>query len=101
MIFNFWRKYPQSKPKESGWYQCTVTVDADGNHLRVMDLYFDSRSDTWIDYRRQDVFDGYQVYKCCRAPISENHVSTDILCDRSRAVTAWRKIPKPYGRKKK
>ena len=97
MIFNFWRKYPRFQPKKAGWYQCTVAIDEDHKHLCVMDLFFNSHSNTWIDSRRQNVFDGYQVFKCCRAPIAENHVCTDKLCDQTMAVVAWRKLPKPCG----
>lgn len=94
-MFNFWRRYPRFKPKKAGWYQCTVITGDDCSKLKVMDLYYLYVSMMWIDRRRQDVFDGYQVYKPCRAPIAENHVYRDILCDRTLAVVAWRKLPKP------
>lgn len=97
MIFNRWRKYPKHKPKESGWYQCTVKHGYGTDKPRVMDLYFDITLNTywWIDRRRQQVFDGYRVYLFSRAPIDDNRVFKDSLCERD-DVLAWRKLPKVY-----
>lgn len=88
MIFNPWRKYPKRKPKEDGWYLCTVPYT-----VRV--FHYDVRKDKWTDTSRQHVFDGYVVYKCCRAPIQENRVYTDGLCERD-DVVAWKKLPREY-----
>lgn len=85
MIFNFWRPYPFFKPKKDGWYQCSVR-----NH--VMDLYYDASSDSWLDKRRQNVFDGYKCYKSGREPLEYNRVFTDSLCVRD-DVVAWKKMP--------
>lgn len=93
MIFNRWRKYPKRKPITSGWYLCQ-----DRNAIpwaRI--LYYDIRTDKWIDSNRQSVFDGYVVYKVCRAPIEENHVCTDSQCVRDADdIMAWRKLPRRY-----
>lgn len=101
MIFNIWRKYPNHKPKEDGWYQCTVQHGYGIDQPRVMDLYFEKDLGTywWIDKRRQQVFDGYKVYKSSRAPIEDNRVWKDSLCERD-DVIAWRKLPKCCGRRK-
>lgn len=97
MIFNLWRQYPRRKPKKSGFYLCTI----DKANCYVMQLFYSSNSNKWIDIRRQKVFDGYNVYKVCRAPIQENHVSTDGLCDRTEDVVAWKHMPKPKNIKRK
>lgn len=93
-----WRKYPKHKPKDNGWYLCAMDVGSD--ILPLMVLFYDKREKKWFNITRQTVFDGYVVYKCCRAPIQENRVYTDRLCERS-DVLAWKKLPKEYGRKKK
>ena len=98
MTFNRWRRYPIRKPKESGWYLCTTRFQFPSELTEekcfVHQLFYDSHSDKWIDISRQSVFEGYVVYKSCRAPIQENHVHFDSLCERD-DVLAWRKIPKP------
>ena len=98
MLFNFWRRYPRRKPKESGFYLCTIQMDED-RYLLI--LFYSANKDKWIDIRRQKVFDGYVVYKVCRAPIEENRVYTDGLCDRTEEVIAWKRLPKIYVSKKK
>ena len=104
MIFNFWRRYPNRKPKQSGYYLCTtseVQIFAYENCISFIHiLYYSKRRDKWIDISRQTVFDGYVVYKVCRAPIEENHVYSDWLCERS-DVVAWKKLPVKYKEKKK
>lgn len=99
-MFNRWKKYPKRKPKKEGWYQCTVKYGLSGKieNPMVMDLYFwfaPECGGIWVDRRRQSVFDGYKVYMPNRAPIDDNRVCRDNVCERI-DVTAWRKIPKPY-----
>ena len=98
MIFNFWRKYPKRKPKKNGYYLCTLTEISSPS---MMMLYYKVREDKWIDISRQTVFDGYNVFKVCRAPIEENHVYFDGLCERGDEVIAWKQLSKEYRRKKK
>lgn len=111
MVFNFWRRYPFWKPKKSGWYQCSVMEGYGIGGSRVLDLYYEAEIESynnvniikpqntgrWIDYRRQSVFSGYKVYNACRAPIEDNRVWQDIMCERI-DVVAWRKLPTPYNR---
>ena len=97
-MFNLWRTYPRWRPKSDGFYLCTVR-GIEGMDDYVLILYYSCRSNTWIDIRRQKVFDGYVVYRVCRAAIPENHVSTDSLCDRTDDVVAWKKLPKVRKRK--
>lgn len=100
-MFNFWRRYPRRKPKEEGWYQCTVQHGYGIDEPMVMDLYFWFKPDhggVWVDRRRQKVFDGYKVYQQCRAPIDDNRVFTDYLCERE-DVIAWKKLPKCFVQK--
>lgn len=95
MIFNFWRRYPRRKPKEDGWYLCTIEHDF-GKGLIV--LFYDTRG-RWENTCRQSVFNGYQVYKVCRVPNEENRVWTDGLCEPENVV-AWKKLPKEYREKR-
>lgn len=100
MIFNLWRPIWLVSPKKSGWYLCTTAHGGGLYTPLVMDLYFDAIHKTWTNPRRQRVFDGYKVYEACRAPIEDNRVYSDSDCERI-DVTAWRKLPKCYGRVKK
>lgn len=99
MIFNFWRRYPRRKPKEGKFYLCTIGIGEEQGY--VLKLFYSVKEDRWIDIHRQKVFDGYVVYKVCRAPIEENHVYKDGLCDRTDEVVAWRELPKAYVSRKK
>lgn len=99
MIFNPWRKYPKRKPKEDGWYLCTV-YDEDNEKSYVMRLYYRSMDKKWRNNDRISVFQGYNVYKVCRAPIEENRVYRDGLCERD-DVVAWKKLPREYRGKNK
>lgn len=93
MIFTKWKKYPNKKPKEDGWYHCIVQ-----NSGRVMDLYFNTgRGGVWVDLRRKQVFEGYKVYKAGREPFEYNRVFEDGLCERE-DVIRWRKMPRSYER---
>lgn len=100
-LFNYWRK--RRKPKKEGWYQCTVRH---GNGLyspAVMDLYFWFKPDVggvWLDKRRKQVFDGYQVYKSSRATTPDNRVWEDCLCERD-DIIAWKYLPKAKVCRKK
>ena len=91
MIFNLWRRYPKRKPKIMGEYLCTVDR---GYGKAVKTLYFNDHG-KWIDRSRQQVFDGYQVYKVCRVPNEDTRVWTDGLCEPENVV-AWKKLPKCY-----
>lgn len=86
MIFNFWRPYPFLKPKRDGWYLCTV-----GD--QVTRLYYNEREDRWVNVSRQQVFDGYKVYKTGREPLEYNRVYTDRLCEPD-DILAWKRLPK-------
>lgn len=92
MLFNYWRNYPKRKPKEDGLYLCAV--DMGGGIYLVKQLWYNTRMDKWINKERLSVFEGYMVYKHCRATIEENHVYSDSLCERTDEVVQWRMMPK-------
>lgn len=100
MIFKFWRPYPLMKPKKDGWYQCTAAHGNGLNKSKVMDMFYRKRDDRWIDIRRQTVFDGYKVYKSCRAPIDDNRVYTDSDCERI-DIIAWKPLPRCFRWRRK
>jgi hypothetical protein len=93
MIFNPWRKFPRWKPKEDGYYLCTI-YDLETDYSYVAKLYYTVRSGLWENNERINVFMGYTIYKVCRAPIEENRVYRDSLCNRTEDVVAWKKMPK-------
>lgn len=97
MIFNPWRPYPLWLPKNEGWYHCTVKHGYGLNQPMTMDLFYwfaPDRGGVWIDRRRQNVFDGYKVYKSGRGTQEYNRIFTDRLCERD-DVVAWKKISRP------
>lgn len=94
-MINFWKPSWLFQPKNSGWYLCTVVHGNGLNKPRVMELYFDAITNKWINRHRQLVFDGYNVYESCRAPIDSNRVYFDSDCERI-DVVAWRKKPRIY-----
>ena len=100
MIFNFWRPYPLLKPRYDGWYQCTIRHGENMEKAYVADLLYKARENKWIDTRRQQVFEGYKVYKSGRATVEENRVYSDRLCVRD-SVVAWKKLPRVYKGGKK
>lgn len=98
MIFSRWRRYPKRKPRKNGFYLCTVIHPYDDSINMVMILKYSKESDKWTNTFRKAVFDGYVVYKPCRAPIEDNRVYSDGLCRLTENVVAWRKLPNGYNK---
>lgn len=97
MLFNFWKPYPLFRPKKDGRYLCTVMDDK----RKVIELHYSTHNEgSWVDIRRQRVFDGYKVYKQCREPMDYNRVFTDGLCERN-DVIAWKRLPNACWWRKK
>lgn len=88
----FWKRFDKKKPKENGWYQCTVETDG----LRFV-TYLRWKDGRFIDGNRQDVFDTYDVYEYNYSTHEyDRSISTDQHCDLTKFVIAWKKLPKPY-----
>ena len=75
----------------------TYRYDIAGGGVEVMSLYYSAWEDKWVDKSRLSVFEGYKVYKSCKAPIDDNRVYSDVRCDLSLGVVAWRALAKPYS----
>lgn len=85
-----WKRFAKSKPKKDGWYICTVEVE---NRQRyVMELYWYSNRQKFIDNIRDDVCETYTVLAYNGERLH------DIGQDRTNEVVAWRKNPKAYMR---
>ena len=83
----------KEKPKENGWYQCSV--DTPGGSEYVMDLFY--KDGKWLDNRRINMFDTYSIFGY--GSICEYHkLSFDEFddFDWTRHVKAWMPLPKPY-----
>lgn len=63
-----WKRFNKTKPKEKGWYLCTVEVE--GFQRYTMELFWNPDNQKFIDNIRQNVCETYDVI-------------------------AWRKNPKP------
>lgn len=79
-------------PKKYGWYQVTLK---DG---RVNRLYYDYKSDRWIDNVRKHMFELYDIYsKSTHKRITEE--KEDVYWDDW--VIAWMPLPQPYKERQK
>lgn len=87
-----WRKFPEIQPKEDGWYQCTIIYESYGDEYAtyVMDLYWKSMLHKFVDNRRQDVFNTYDVYNYK----NEKMITCNVV-DRTDTVVAWKPMPNP------
>lgn len=100
MFINLWRKFPKRKPRKDGYYLVTIySLEEDFSY--VARLYYDARAGKWENNERKHVFAGYVVYRQCRAPIEDNRVYWDSLCDRTEEVVAWKKLPRAKEFKRK
>jgi hypothetical protein len=83
-----WKRFSKNKPKQDGWYICTVEVEKQQRY--VMELHWYSEKQKFIDNIRQNVCETYEVIGCSGKRLY------DIGQDRTRGVVAWKKQPKPY-----
>ena len=92
------RKDPTDLPTEDGWYDCWIRlIDKDGNDYvnYGMDLYYYTDSKKFIDNRRQNVFDLYDVMAFDPDPnvvYDKVKIWKDSLCDRTDGVIAWKEM---------
>lgn len=95
----FWNNFNKKKPTKSGWYLCTV--DAANGMTYVMDLYWNAARERFIDNRRLNVFQSYEVYGYGDGTVTDEsgmpclvRLYKDDICDRTEDVLAWRNQPK-------
>ena len=100
-MFNRWKPFPKYKPKEKGWYICSIRYGEDPEQAYVMDLWWDDKREVWQDNRRLDVYQTYEVYgygfgntDILGLPIKKR-MYHDNLCERD-DVIAFKKPPKIY-----
>lgn len=93
-----WTQFPKHKPKEDGWYVCTIEVPNQQRYVMMLYWYGNQEGGKFIDNLRQSIFDWYDVYG-----YQGEKLKTCSLCDRTDEVVAFRKRPKSYmkGFKKK
>lgn len=95
-----WSEYPKKKPKKSGKYLCSIYIEhGDGRaQSYVMDLWYDVKTNRWLDNRRINVFDTHEVYGHDKGPNGEEvlvRMYKDRLCIRN-DVVAFKFLPRPY-----
>lgn len=88
-MFNRWKPYPKNKPKERGWYICSIRYGEEKGQAYVMDLFWDETKEVWKDNRRINVFQTYDVFGC------DGQIYSDNTCVRN-DVIAFKKLPKIY-----
>ena len=97
-MFNRWKPFPKYKPKEKGWYQCSIRYGEEHGEAYVMDLWWDPVREVWKDNRRLSIFQTYEVYgydsDILGKPIKKRLYHNN-LCERN-DVIAFKKLPKIY-----
>lgn len=97
-MFNRWKPYPKYKPKEKGWYQCSIRYGEEKGEAYVMDLWWDDKREVWKDNRRLNVYQTYEVYgwggSIIDTPVKQR-IWHDNLCERN-DVIAFKRLPKIY-----
>lgn len=88
-MFNKWKPYPKYKPKDRGWYICSIRYGEEKGQAYVMDLFWDNEKEVWKDNRRINVFQLYDVFGC------DGQIYQDNTCIRN-DVIAFKKLPKIY-----
>ena len=88
-----WREYPNEKPAISGWVQCIVIFDCRDDKILyyVMDLWYNNETDKFIDNRRKNVYDLYDVMGYQHGN-EKAKIYYDNLCDRTADVVAWQPL---------
>lgn len=100
-MLNIWKPYPKYKPKEKGWYMCSIKYGKDQDKAYVMDLWWDPIKEAWKDNRRLHVFKVYEVYGYGSNILDQptkKRLYQDNLCERT-TVIAFKKLPKIYKKK--
>lgn len=99
-----WKLFPNKRPKESGWYLCTVE---NGSRIPML-LYYNVGSGTFTDQTRASVFRTYEVMVTKQLENTANteyimpdnermeRIYTDEGCDRTANVIAWKDEPRVY-----
>lgn len=99
-----WIRFDKKKPKESGWYLCTVEQ---GSRFPML-LYWEWSSGKFTDPVRQSVFNNYEVMVTKKfeegvkteaiMPDDEymERIYTDDACDRTKYVIAWKPEPRVF-----
>ena len=83
-----WKVFNKEKPKKDGWY--TTTIEIKGQQRYVMDLYWYSKKEKFIDNIRKDVYQTYTVLNYKGDKVS------NIDLDRTDEVIAWQELPEVY-----
>lgn len=95
-MFNRWRPYPKHKPKKKGWYQCSIQYGKDPDQAYVMDLYWNDKREMFVDNRRFNVFQLYEVYGYGTFNSNvKTRMYSDSTCFRE-DVIAFKRLPKLY-----
>ena len=81
------RNNPDDLPPENGWYSCWLRNDTINYG---MDLYFYTKSNQFIDNRRRDVFQVYDVMAIdIDNPLNKKRIYSDDCVNRTDSVIAW------------
>ena len=90
-MFNMWKPFPKYKPKENGWYQCSIRYGDSPGQSYVMDLYWYSEKEFWRDNRVVHLMcELYDVYGDNQKLIRGETVGV------RNDVIAFKKLPKIY-----
>lgn len=103
-----WNRFDIRKPKEAGWYLCTVEQGSRFNMLLYWDYSGGGGNGRFVDPVRKSVFDTYEVMVTKKfeegmatdaiMPNDEymERIYKDDACDRTDCVIAWKPEPKVF-----
>ncbi len=90
---NKWIPVSERLPKENGWYQCTVIPN---NVPMTLELFF--KNGKWLDNRRINMFDLYDIYGYGNTKEKHKLSYQDLISEFewTENVIAWMPLPEPY-----
>lgn len=91
-LFNMWKIFSKKKPKQDGWYLCTVETVLGSRH--VEELYWYGEIQKFKNKKIFDLINEYDVYKYNDATHKYDISVND--CIETNKVIAWKMKPKAY-----
>lgn len=92
-MFNPWRKYPNTKPRKSGWYICTVEIP--NKERYTMELYYEKISDNFIDKKGVKMAEIFFDKSIANSYKYQRDIFRQYVTNKTSLVKYWKKVSKP------
>lgn len=93
-MFNPGRKYPNTKPRKSGWYICTVENFSNKDRYRI-ELHYDRNSDNFIDKKGEIMAEIFFDKIVKNNYKYQRDVFKQYVTNKTSLVKYWKKVSKP------